>query len=163
MKKILIGIVTMLTLCSCSLISKDILISNREINSYVSKKMNISQNYILARANIKNLDTRVRNGKIYSDLGYDYAILGGTVAESKGKILINYDLEIKDNKLYLKNPNVVDFTSEKGLIADEKVKKLLIDLVLNGLTYAQIQDFGTKYKIKDIKMVNNRGILLIME
>lgn len=141
MKKIFTSILMGLSIFACTVGPKYITLTNRDINYYASKKINSSQNYIVAQAKISNINTEVRNGYIYSDIAYSYKILGGAIASTTGVAKVKYQLDVKQNKLYIKYPEIISIKTKNGLIPDKKVELAIASLITNSLEYADLHDF----------------------
>lgn len=162
MKRILKVLILFVAIFSCSVGPKYIRLNNADINNYATRKINTSKNYIIAQAKLTNLNTRASNGYIYSDLSYSYKILGGAISESKGIVKTKYKLEVSQNKLYLKEPEILSIRDINGLIPDKKIKDILANLVINSLTYVELHDFKDTAYVKDVHIGSN-SVILIME
>lgn len=159
MKKLVISIFSALVLFGCTMLSSNVIIRNNELNTRADKFVNISKNIIVAKINIKNEYTRARNGYIYSDLRYDYSVLGGVVASNKGTVSIRTGLEVSKNKLYLKNPEVLKITAANGLEENENVANAITSTILNTLTLKELYDFKNDFYVKNVKIADNYIIL----
>lgn len=155
MKKILVSLVSLLFLFSCAILPRKVVINNNEVNYYASKHMNRSINLIAANANIYNLKTRVENGLLYSDIAYNYSVLGGVVDQSQGVIKTVSSLEVRDNKLYVKAPQILSVTTNNNQPEKDIVSRALISVVLNTFANNPLHDFKNDYYVKKVYMTND--------
>lgn len=159
MKKIIVSIFSAIILLGCSIIPSNVIVRNSQINDRADKFINISKNIIVANINIRNIYTRAKGGYIYSDLKYNYKVLGGAVASNYGTVSLRTELEVKKNKLYLKNPEVIKITAENGLEENQKVANVITNTILNTLTLQELYDFKNDFYVKDVKILDNHIVL----
>lgn len=160
MKKILTSILMGFSIFACTVGPKYITLTNREINYYASQKINNSQNYIVAQARISNLNTEARNGYIYSDIAYSYKILGGAIASTNGVAKVRYQLDVKQNKLYIKYPEILSIKTNNGLIPDKKVELAIASLITNSLEYTDLHDFKDRAYVSKVYIGANTVTLV---
>lgn len=161
MKKILTCIITGIMILSCSIVSKNITLNNKEINRYASNKINISKNFVIAQVNLTNINTKALNGYIYSDLSYTYKILGGAISTSTGVVKTKYKLKVDQNKLYLKDPEILSIKDKNGIIPDKKVQEIIANFIINSLTYVELHDFKDTGYVTDVHIGTNSVILVV--
>lgn len=161
MKKIIATIIAMITFISCSIIPSRVHVYNNEINKRATKLININKNIVVAKINISNVDTRAKDGYIYSILSYNYSVLGGVLSSNKGTIEVKTSLDVIKNKLYLKNPEILKITAQTGLEENEKIARIISDLIINSLTLKELYDFKNDFYVNNVYIKDNHIVLEI--
>ncbi len=163
MKKILSSLVLILSIMACSMGPRNVYLSNREINTFATKKINVSANAIVGNVRLRNNNTMVKNGYIYSDINYSCKILGGALANVEGIVKIKYELEVVDNKLFIKSPELLSIKTNNNLIPDSTVRQAVSSIVVNTLELKELHDFRENHVVvKDI-VIGSNNILLVTE
>ncbi len=141
MKKILSAMFLVCTF-SCSLfLPRTIYIKNNTLNKQATKKIYIKEN-IVTNLEVKNIETIVKNKKIYSTLSYVYG-------KNKGILEIETDVVVKDNKIYLKDTKLIN--SNNGLVF-----KVVGNSVFKLLDYVELYDFSNKnIEVKSVELLED--------
>ncbi len=146
MKKSIMAVMLALLMMACSKFPSDIYVPNFYINSQANKKIYIKENLIVD-LEIRNVDTRVRDGKIHSTLAYSYG-------NTKGVVKVATGLLVENNKLYLKDVEFIRDSQNSMLTnAIEKV-------ILKAMEYKVLYDFSEKGIIVDRIEMSKKGMTL---
>lgn len=159
MKKLFTLFLVSLFIVSCSIVPKTIVIPNYKLNRLASRYINVDKNLVFANISLKNLNTEVKNGKVYSQIEYVYSILGGLLTNSSGVITIVSDVKVEDNKLYAIGARVIDIISDDGNVEDQRVAKSITNVVLNILTTEPLHDFNSEYYVKNIYLTSSNMVI----
>lgn len=158
MKKFILLITTLVILVSCTVIPKRIVITSNEINRNVKSYVNIHNNLIFANIDIRSTRAFIRNEKIHVELEYNYEVFGGVLASINGNIEIESDVELKDNKLYLKSPRILNVMSNNE--DTEEVVKLISSVLINSLINKPIYDFNDRYIFaREVHLTSNNLVI----
>lgn len=158
MKKFILLITTLVILVSCTVIPKRIVITSNEINRNVKSYVNIHNNLIFANIDIRSTRAFIRNEKIHVELEYNYEVFGEVLASINGNIEIESDVELKDNKLYLKSPRILNVMSNNE--DTEEVVKLISSVLINALINKPIYDFNDRYIFaREVHLTSNSLVI----
>ncbi|WP_067139366.1 hypothetical protein [Oceanivirga salmonicida] len=146
MKKSIMTVIIVLMTMACSGINSNIYIPNFYINKKANEKIYIKEN-LIADLEVKNVDTRVKDGKIHSTLSYSYG-------DTKGIIKVATGLLIEGNKLYLKD---VEFIRDSQ---DSTITTAIEKLILKAMEYKVLYDFSERNIIVDDIELTNKGMTL---
>ena len=76
---------------------------------------------------------------------------------------IKYELEVVDNKLFIKSPELLSIKTNNNLIPDLTVRQAVSSIVVNTLELKELHDFRENHVVvKDI-VIGSNNILLVTE